>query len=59
MASPEMEIVVEETTSVKEVSLGALKSFSHTWPRSASPGELCFRHHFRSPRGTETKEVFQ
>uniref|UniRef100_A0A8C9FJH1 Ubiquitin specific peptidase 40 n=1 Tax=Pavo cristatus TaxID=9049 RepID=A0A8C9FJH1_PAVCR len=40
--SPEMEIVVEETASVKEVSLGSPKSFGHGCVRSAAHRELCF-----------------
>lgn len=39
---PEMEIVVEETASVKEVSLDALKSLCHAWVRSAACREPCF-----------------
>lgn len=60
-ASPEMEIVVEETASVKEVSQAAFKSFCHAWVSSAAPGELCLTpvRHFRLPRDTEAKEAFQ
>ena len=60
-ASPEMEIVVEETASVKEVSQAAFKSFCHAWVRCAAPGELCLTpvRHFRPPRDTEAKEAFQ
>ncbi|KAF1506029.1 Ubiquitin carboxyl-terminal hydrolase 40, partial [Megadyptes antipodes antipodes] len=59
-SSPEMEIVVEETASVKEVSLAAFKSFCHAWVRSAAPGELCLIsvRHFRSSGDTEAKEGF-
>lgn len=54
-----MEIVVEETVSVKEVSLAAFKSLCHAWDRSAAPGELCLiiLRHFRAPGDTEA--VFQ
>lgn len=41
IASPEMEIVVEETATVKEVSWACFKSFYHYWVRSAAPGQLC------------------
>lgn len=37
-----MEIVVEETASVKEVSPDSLQSFFHACVRSAAHRELCF-----------------
>lgn len=51
---------MEETASVKEVSLAAFKRFCHAWVGSAAPGELCLIsvRHFRSSGDTEAKEVF-
>lgn len=52
---------MEETASVKEVSLSAFKSFCHARVRSAAPGELCIMLAclFRSSGGTEAEEAFQ
>jgi len=53
---------VEETASVREVSVAAFKSFCHAWLRSGARGEFCLIPvcHFRPPKDTEAKgTVFQ
>lgn len=52
---------MEETASVKEVSLPVFKSFCHASVTSAASGELCIipACHFRSSGDTEAKEAFQ
>lgn len=58
---PEMEIVVEETASVKEVSLDALQSLCHAWVRSAAHREPCFVPMccFSLPGDVVSNEVFE